>query len=143
MPLFGHKTGFRARMNEIKSGIPCSGCIPGNQHITSQHAAIFCNHLAKLSQKIVAFQKTNTSHGPTIFCNHLANLLQKIIASQKPINHMLLLSFVIILQSCYKRSQHPRKPTHHNDDHMLLLSQKRTKIARFRTYYFGNVYLHT
>ncbi len=26
MPLFGHKTGFRARMNEIKSGIPCSGC---------------------------------------------------------------------------------------------------------------------
>jgi hypothetical protein len=24
MPLFGHKTGFRARMNEIKSGIPCS-----------------------------------------------------------------------------------------------------------------------
>ena len=25
MPLFGHKTGFRARMNEIKSGIPCSG----------------------------------------------------------------------------------------------------------------------
>jgi hypothetical protein len=25
MPLFGQKTGFRARMNEIKSGIPCSG----------------------------------------------------------------------------------------------------------------------
>jgi hypothetical protein len=23
MPLFGPKTGFRARMNEIKSGIPC------------------------------------------------------------------------------------------------------------------------
>jgi hypothetical protein len=43
MPLFGHKTGFRARMNEIKSGIPCS-------------------------------------------------------------DRMLLLSFVIILQSCYKRT---------------------------------------
>ncbi len=25
MPLFGPKTGFRARMNEIKSGIPCHG----------------------------------------------------------------------------------------------------------------------
>ncbi len=25
MPHFGQKTGFRARMNEIKSGIPCSG----------------------------------------------------------------------------------------------------------------------
>ncbi len=25
MPLFGQKTGVRARMNEIKSGIPCSG----------------------------------------------------------------------------------------------------------------------
>jgi hypothetical protein len=25
MPLFGQKTWFRARMNEIKSGIPCSG----------------------------------------------------------------------------------------------------------------------
>ncbi len=24
MPLFGQKTGFSARMNEIKSGIPCS-----------------------------------------------------------------------------------------------------------------------
>jgi hypothetical protein len=24
MPIFGQKTGFRARMNEIKSGIPCS-----------------------------------------------------------------------------------------------------------------------
>ncbi len=24
MPLFGQKTGFRAHMNEIKSGIPCS-----------------------------------------------------------------------------------------------------------------------
>ncbi len=27
MHLFGQKTGFRARMNEIKSGIPCSGCV--------------------------------------------------------------------------------------------------------------------
>jgi hypothetical protein len=26
MPLFGQKTGFRARMNEIKSAIPCSAC---------------------------------------------------------------------------------------------------------------------
>jgi hypothetical protein len=25
MPHFGQKTGFRARMNEINSGIPCSG----------------------------------------------------------------------------------------------------------------------
>ncbi len=66
-------------------------------------------------------RKTNTSHVATIFCNHLVKLLQKIIASQKdqhvtccyqenqhipekPTLHMLLLSFVIILQSCYKRS---------------------------------------
>ncbi len=27
MPHFGQKTGFRARMNEIKSGIPCSGLV--------------------------------------------------------------------------------------------------------------------
>ena len=32
-----------------------------NQHIAS-HATIFCNHLAKLLQKIVASQKPNTSH---------------------------------------------------------------------------------
>jgi hypothetical protein len=43
----------------------------------------------------------------TIFCNHLAKLLQKIVASQKNqliASVMLLLSFVIILQTCYKRS---------------------------------------
>jgi hypothetical protein len=27
VPLFGQKTGFRARMNEIKSGIPCSAYV--------------------------------------------------------------------------------------------------------------------
>ncbi len=74
----------------------------------------------KRSQRI---QKTNTSQHATIFCNHLAKLLQKIIASRKPTHHSLLLSFVIILQSCYKRfkykrQQHPEKPTHH----MMLLS---------------------
>jgi hypothetical protein len=36
MPHFGQKTGFRARMNEIKSGIPCSGW-----------DAIFCNKFAR------------------------------------------------------------------------------------------------
>ncbi len=34
----------------------------------------------------------------TIFCNHLAKLLQKIVASQKP-THRMRLSFVTILQS--------------------------------------------
>ncbi len=48
----------------------------------------------------------STSHVPTIFRNHLAKLLQRIVASQKTntSHHMLLPSFVIILQSCYKRS---------------------------------------
>jgi ferric iron reductase protein FhuF len=56
--------------------------------ITSHAATIFCNHLAKLLQKIEASQKNRhiqehiASHA-TIFCNHLAKLLQKIIASQK------------------------------------------------------------
>ncbi len=83
---------------------------PRNQHIASHVATIFCNHLAKLLQKIIASNKTNTSHDSTnfvivlqicykrssqkyqgishvttIFCNHLAKLLQKIVASQKTI----------------------------------------------------------
>ncbi len=41
---------------------------------------------------------------------------------RKPTHHMLLLSFVIILQSCYKRSQHPRKPTHHMSFVIILQS---------------------
>ena len=44
-----------------------------------------------------------TSHA-TIFCNHLAKLLQKIIASQKTnTSHRMLLSFVKTLQDDYKR----------------------------------------
>jgi hypothetical protein len=43
-------------------------------------------------------------------------------------HHMLLLSFVIILQSCYKRSWHPRKPTSHAAtifcNHLAKLLQK-------------------
>jgi hypothetical protein len=93
MPLFGQKTGFRARINEIKSGIPCSGCYyllyhlakllqktiasEKNQHITSHVATIFCNHLATLLQKIVASQKTNTSHAP-IFCKRYHQSDQRI-----------------------------------------------------------------
>ncbi len=63
-PFFGHKTWFRARMREIKSGIPCSACC----------ATIFWNHLTKLLQKFGASQKTNTSHA-IIFCNLLANFM--------------------------------------------------------------------
>ena len=45
---------------------------------------IFCNHLAKLLQKIIASQKNQHIHCyAMIFCNHLAKLLQKIVASQK------------------------------------------------------------
>ena len=74
--------------------------------ITSHVATIFCNRLAKLLQKIITSQKNQhiASHIATIFCNHLAKLLQKIITSQKTNTSELLLSFVIILQSCYKRS---------------------------------------
>ncbi len=47
-----------------------------NQHIALQCdvATIFCNHLAILLQKIIAFQKNQhiASHVATIFCNHLA-----------------------------------------------------------------------
>ncbi len=54
---------------------------------TSHHIACYylCNHLAKLLQKIMASQKTQhiTSHVATIFCDHLAKSSQKIIASQK------------------------------------------------------------
>ncbi len=35
--LFGQKTGFRARMNEIKSGIPCSASNTREQRIASCH----------------------------------------------------------------------------------------------------------
>ena len=52
-------------------------------HVIITCCYYLCNHLAKLLQKIIASQKTNTSHGATIFCNHLAKLLKKIIASQK------------------------------------------------------------
>jgi hypothetical protein len=37
--------------------------IPETQHIASHGDTIFCNHLAKLLQKIIASQKTNTSLG--------------------------------------------------------------------------------
>jgi hypothetical protein len=103
-------------------------------------------------------RRSNTSHShvATIFCNHLAKLLQKIVASQtdpeipdlkmlmrvrnavwltkraigirgfrglipdEPTHRirMLLLSFVIILQSCYKISLRPRKT---NTSHRMLL----------------------
>jgi hypothetical protein len=45
-------------------------------------------------------------HVASIFCNHLAKLIQKIIAHPKKTNtsHRMLPSFAIILQSCYKRS---------------------------------------
>ncbi len=49
----------------------------------------------------------STSHVATIFCNHLAKLLQKIVASHETAHHMLLLSFVIILQSVTKDSRIP------------------------------------
>jgi hypothetical protein len=67
-----------------------------NQHIAS-HATIFCNHLAKLLQKIMASHKNQHI---AIFCNHLAKLLQKIVASQKKTStsHRMLLSFVTTLQ---------------------------------------------
>ncbi len=48
--------------------------MPENQHIASHVATIFCNHLAKLLQKIIASLKTNTSHVATIFCKYLAKL---------------------------------------------------------------------
>jgi hypothetical protein len=49
-----------------------------------------------------------------VVCNHLANLLQKFMASKKTntLHRSMLLSFSIISQTCYKRSWHPRKPTH-------------------------------
>jgi hypothetical protein len=60
-----------------------------------------------------------TSHVATIFCNHLARLLQKVIACQKNQHHiMLLLSFVSSCKVVTKDSSIPEKPTHH----MLLLS---------------------
>jgi hypothetical protein len=70
--------------------------IPETQHIASH--AIFCNHLAKLLQKIIASQKNQHIASHAIFCNHLAKLLQKIIASQKPNTSHRMLSFVIILE---------------------------------------------
>jgi hypothetical protein len=67
-----------------------------------------------LLQKIIASQKTNTSHHIASYylLYHLAKLLQKIIASQKNqhiASYSMLLSFVTScnfkqLQSCYKRS---------------------------------------
>ncbi len=41
MPSFGQKTGVRARMNEIKSGIPCSGL--NAMRCIGPIDAIFCN----------------------------------------------------------------------------------------------------
>ena len=55
----------------------------------SHVATIFCNHLAKFLQKIVASQK----HVATIFCNHLAKLLQKIIAYKKNQTHVATIIF--------------------------------------------------
>ncbi len=38
---FGQKTGFRARMNEIKSGIQCSGVNSAHAHSRSGRATDF------------------------------------------------------------------------------------------------------
>ncbi len=50
---------------------------------TSHRATIFCNHLAKLLQKMVASQKNQHIASNYYLCNHLAKLLQKMVASQK------------------------------------------------------------
>ena len=92
----GTKPSFLTKMGHQKSGIPCSA-----------------------------------SYVATIFCNHLAKLLQKIIASHKQIHHMLLLSFVIILQSCYKRIVASQKT---NTSHVMAISQ--TFQPRFVVYNF-------
>jgi hypothetical protein len=79
MPLFGQKTGFRARMNEIKSGIQCSGF--------SCMSPCFCEtHLANMLQN-----RKHCIERATLRCNvlnacgfcktHLANMLQKNKAS--------------------------------------------------------------
>ncbi len=85
-----------------------------------------CNHLCKLLQKIPS-NRNGESHA-RVFCNHLASfykryhpLLQKIVASQKTntSHHMLLLSLVIILQSCYKKIMSSQET---NTSHRMLLS---------------------
>jgi hypothetical protein len=102
-----------------KLGVSCRRL----QHIASHVATIFCNHLANVLQKLVASPKNQhillhillhiASHVATIFCNHLANVLQKLVASEKTqhiASHATI--FCIILQTCYKRASHHRKPTH-------------------------------
>jgi hypothetical protein len=75
--------------------------IPENPKHHSHVATIFCESSCKVVTKDSSIPEKPT-HVATIFCYHLAKLLQKIVATQKN-QHMLLLSFVIILQSCYKR----------------------------------------
>ncbi len=100
----GTKPRFLTKKGHPKSGIPCSGhviacvCIfvnpsckyftsiqthPSENKATHRYAMFFCNHLAKLLQKIEASQKNlHIASHATIFCNHLAKLLQKVIANE-------------------------------------------------------------
>ena len=83
-----------------------------DQHIASQLLLSFVIILQSCYKRLIASQKDqHITHVATIFCNHLAKMLQKIVAFQKTqqcpthrIAHAMLLSFVVILQSCYNRS---------------------------------------
>ncbi len=59
MPLFGQKTGFRARMNEIKSGIQCSGRTNASYCMACYHLLY---HLANFLQKD-SISRTNEDFG--------------------------------------------------------------------------------
>jgi hypothetical protein len=51
MPLFGHKTGFRARMNEIKSGIPCSASDGRPARISNVCCVLLTHHCNVVTKK--------------------------------------------------------------------------------------------
>jgi hypothetical protein len=75
MPLFGQKTGFRVRMNEIKSGIPCS---------------VFLSIILQLFYKIQSIQSRleRATHrrnalNACVFVHHLATRPYYLVQTQK------------------------------------------------------------
>ncbi len=74
-PLFGQKTGFRAHMNEIKSGIPCSGYKRTNPKTKATPrrviacVCIFVNPSCKDFTKMQTHQsETKATHRRVIAC---------------------------------------------------------------------------
>ncbi len=96
--------------------------IPENQHLRID--TIFCNHLAKLLQKIIASQE-NPTHRitcATIFCKSSCKVVTKDHSIPENPTHRITCATIFCKSSCKvvtKDHSIPEKPTHQNGYYLL------------------------